>query len=349
MTQAIALSGLLRDQGHEVCRVVVGRSERRSIPDFFRERIGAPVDQVDSPNFISDEEHKSVNLKKSIWIAIIRLRTYLKSYKALDRMVQEDRPDVIINFYDFIAGFYNGIKNPKTPFVCIAHQYLAIHSTFEFPEGPWVERSLMKLGNKITSLGADRILALSFQELPDERNIEVVPPLLRQEVLDLTPERKDHLLVYMLNHGYAQAVDDFHKKFPDQPLHCFWDNPNAPKELKVDETLTYHRLDGQLFLEKMRTSKGFLTTAGFESVCEAFYLGKPLMMMPVEGHYEQACNALDGKKVGAGIRSKTFNLKKLVDYLPKHKDKSEIFRQWADRSGAIFLSKLIGEENSQSY
>lgn len=47
--------------------------------------------------------------------------------------------------------------------------------------------------------------------------------------------------------------------------------------------------------------KAYLTTAGFESVCEALYLGKPVLMVPV--HVEQECNAWDAQKVGAGVRA----------------------------------------------
>lgn len=340
MTQAIALADFLSQQGHEVTRVVVGRSERRTIPPFFRERIGARIFQIDSPNFEIDKDQKAVSLKRSIWKAVKRTKTYFKSFNDLHKMVREDSPDVIINFYDFIGGIYNWIRRPDAKFICIAHQYLAGHSTFEFPEGPWIDRFLMKLGNQVTSFGAHQKLALSFRELPDEPGIEVVPPLLRKEVTQLQVKTDEHLLVYMLNHGYAESIDAFHQQFPEEKLHCFWDNPNTPKTLSVDKTLTYHHLDDQLFLEKMSSCRGFLSTAGFESICEAMYLGKPVMLMPVEGHYEQACNALDAVNCGAGIRSNVFDLKKLVDYLPEHQDQSDRFRRWCDRSEAIFLAKL---------
>ena len=46
-----------------------------------------------------------------------------------------------------------------------------------------------------------------------------------------------------------------------------------------------------LFLEYMAGCKGYATTAGFESVCEAMYLQKPVLMVPT--HIKQECNALD--------------------------------------------------------
>lgn len=340
MTQALALASILRKKGHEVTRVIVGRSERRTIPDFFVMGIGCEIEQVESPNFITDKDNKSVKIWGSIFQGFRRLGIYRKSIKRIDEIVSEEKPDVIINFYDFIGGIYNRLKKPKAKFYCIAHQYLARHTSFEFAQGRLLDRNSLNLGNWLTAFGADTRLALSFQEFRDEPGLVVVPPLLREEVTNLEPTDEGHVLVYMLNHGYAEEVDRFHAAHPKVKLHCFWDKSDAPKKWNVDETLTYHQLDGELFLKMMATCRGFLTTAGFESVCEAMYLGKPVLMMPVKGHYEQVCNALDAEKAGAGISSDTFDLKLLVDYIPKHKSVAKRFQLWSNRAEEMIVSVL---------
>jgi uncharacterized protein (TIGR00661 family) len=345
MTQSMALATMLRANGHEIVRVVVGKSERREIPAFYLEGIGCAIDQVDSPNFVTDEKSKSVKVWKSIWHGLARLGTYRRSLLQLDKLIKADNPDVIINFYDFIGGLYNFWKRPKAKFVCVAHQYLAKHSVFEYPQGRLLDKRSMKMSNWLTSLGADARLALSFHDDPHENGITVVPPLLRTEVKEVTVRNEDYILVYILNHGYADEINQFHDQRPDIPLHCFWDKPDAPDELKIDDRLTYHRLDGVKFLNFMAGCKGYLTTAGFESVCEAMYLGKPTLMVPVEGHFEQACNALDASKAGAGISSNTFDLRLLVDYIPNHIDRGDEFRSWCDRAEGLFLEKLESLRN----
>ena len=168
----------------------------------------------------------------------------------------------------------------------------------------------------------------------------MVPPLLREEIKKQTPTNGDHFLVYMVNHGYSEEVNVFHQKHPDVPIHCFWDKKDEPTELKVDDTLTFHQLDDKKFIQYMASCKGYLTTAGFESVCEAMYLGKPVLMVPVEGHYEQACNALDAKKAGAGVSSKIFDLEILLNYLPEHRDVGEEFKSWCHTTEQTFLKYL---------
>ena len=53
------------------------------------------------------------------------------------------------------------------------------------------------------------------------------------------------------------------------------------------------------FLNQMAACKAYASTAGFESICEAMYLGKPILRVPA--HIEQDCNAFDAVNSGAGI------------------------------------------------
>ncbi|WP_258103898.1 glycosyltransferase family protein [Marinoscillum sp. MHG1-6] len=342
MTQALSLAHMLRQSNHQVCRVIVGKSKRRNLPAFFVDQIGAPIEHLASPNFETDKNQKSVKPVKTVIKSILQTKKFRKSIKAIHKIVKEDEPDVIINFYDFLGGIYNFIKKPKAKFVCIAHQFLLAHPEFDFPSGRKLDKASLKLGNKVASMGADKILCLSFQYFEDfpKKKLFVVPPLLREEIKSLEISNEGHILAYMVNPGYGEEVEHFHKEKPDQPLHCFWDMKDRPEEYVADDTLTFHQLNDKKFLQKMASAKGYITTAGFESVCEAMYMGKPVLMVPVEGHYEQACNAIDAMKAGAGISSDQFEISKLIDYIPTYKDTSGWFRKWADEAPKYFIKHL---------
>lgn len=342
LTQAISLFQILRENGHEISHVIVGKSQRRKLPEFFLEQIACPITQLESPNFVTDKNARSVNAFKTLTTNLRKYRTFVKSVNQIDIIVNEHRPDAIVNFYDFLSGLYFMLKKPNVQHIALAHQFLLSHSTFEFPRGRFYDKSSLLIGNRLASYGATKILGLSFQKMPDEPNkkLFVVPPLLRSKAKSVEVSQKDHFLVYMVNHGYSEEVKSFHSKYPEIPIHCFWDKKDEPAELKIDETLTFHQLDDKKFLHFMASCKGYLTTAGFESVCEAMYMGKPILMVPVEGHYEQACNALDAKKAGAGVSSENFNLEVLLNYLPQHKDVGDKFRNWCETSEKKFLEML---------
>jgi len=345
MTQAISLFQILHNNGHEISHVIVGKSKRRELPAFFISSIKAPITQLESPNFITDKQSKSVSIFRTLVVNLSRAGTFLKSVRSIDKIIEEGRPDTVINFYDFLGGLYFIRKKRKVKHVALAHQFLLNHSEFEFPKGRIYDRISLLVGNRLAGYKAEKLLCLSFQEMQDEskKKLHIVPPLLRDEVKKSNPQKGKHFLVYMVNHGYSEQVQAFHIEHPEVPIHCFWDKKDAPKVHRVDETLTFHTLDDKKFISYMASCKGYLTTAGFESVCEAMYLGKPVLMVPVKGHYEQSCNAVDAQKAGAGISSKTFDLELLLDYLPSHEDVMRPFREWTSKTEEMFL-KLLTEE-----
>jgi uncharacterized protein (TIGR00661 family) len=342
MTQAISLSEMLRSEGHQVSHVLVGKSPRREIPSFFYEKIQAPVSTFDSPNFVVDSKNKKIHIWRSIWINLLMAPTFFRSIDFIRQKVAEVQPDVIVNFYELLGGLYAMTSRVRPHIVVVGHQYLLNHPQFIFPKGYWIDKRLLALNSWIIAAKAEKKLALSFRPMPDvvRKKLYVVPPLLRSEIKRLSPQNRGYILGYLLNAGYAEEIERWHAQHPEYELHFFWDKKDAPEDLKVDDHLWFHRLNDVKFLEMMSKCGGYCSTAGFESICEAMYLGKPIMMVPTYGHFEQACNALDATLAGAGIQNKVFDLNPFVAYLPKHKDVSYAFRQWADSSREKFLSLL---------
>lgn len=343
MTQAISLFHLLKKNGHSVCEVVVGKSARRKVPDFFYQKLeGCPVDTIESPNFITDKHNKSIKVGPTIIANLKRYHVFKKSLKRLNEKIRKHKPNVIINFYDFLGGIYNRYYKHDCEFICIAHQYLASHPDFPFANGNFWDKNTLKFGNKITAMRAQKKLALSFTDAyRPHPEIVITPPLLREELNNITIGDDGFILVYMVNDGYGEEVMKFHKKYPKVALHCFWDRKNAEEIEKIDDTLTFHQIDDVKFLDKMAKCSGYASTAGFESICEAMLLGKPVMMVPVAKQYEQACNAIDAEKAGAGISSDNFNIEVLIKYIETHKSNNSTFKEWVSKCEAIILPELI--------
>jgi uncharacterized protein (TIGR00661 family) len=341
-TQALSLKNMLERNGHEVVGTLVGKSKSRRLPDFFMNKINAPVHSFESPNFLPSAKNKQANIIISILYNLLRLPVFLKSMYVISKSIKESEADLVINFYELLTGLTYGIFSPKTPYICIAHQYLFLHPDFEFPQENRSELYLLKFFTKMTSLGASRLLALSFRSMPSAQDgkLVVVPPLLRQEVLKMEVSQGDYLHGYMVNSGFSEEVVRWHKEHSEIPLHFFWDKKHVEKETKVDDHLSFHTLDDHLFLHYMAGCKGYATTAGFESVCEAMYLGKPVLMIPT--HIEQACNAHDAVLSGAGVVADTFELDKLLVFLLDYQINNS-FRNWVKQSEMVFMEEICLE------
>lgn len=339
LTQALALRQQLTVEGHQVVGALVGKSPSRHVPAFFREKIGVPVHTFDSPNFLPTAKNKQVKLGYSIAYNLLRLHKYAASLVYLRRMIRETEADVVVNFYELITGLTYLFYRPDIPLICIAHQYLFLHPDFVFPKQSNLSIVSLKFFTRLTAIGAVKKLALSFRKMREVpvRGIVVVPPLLRKEVLTVRPQNGDYLHGYLLNSGFAEEVMRWHAAHTNVPLHFFWDKKGAEEEIKIDTGLTFHPLDDQLFVKCMAGAKAYATTAGFESVCEAMYLHKPVLMIPV--HIEQICNAFDAMRSGAGRVADRFDLDALLELSERYVPDS-CFREWVDQAHWLIMREF---------
>ena len=339
LTQALALKQQLLHEGHEVVKVLVGKSKNREIPEFFKTQIESPVEMFLSPNFLPSKDNRRFNLLRSIGYNSLLIPSYLSSINFIRKQIEESGADIIINFYEVLCGITYSLFHFGIPEVCIAHQYLFLHPSFQMPKKYPLPESLLKLFTQITCIGASSKLALSIRDNSDTpvHGIKVVPPLLREEAKTVVRHHGDYIMGYILNAGFAEDVKAWHYKHPRTHLHFFWDKKDAPEELKIDNTLTFHRINDVKFLKYMAGCKAYATTAGFESVCEALYMGKPCMMIPA--HVEQVCNAVDAEREMVGVMSSDFNIDKLKAFAHGYEEDVE-FRMWENNAETRIMAAI---------
>jgi uncharacterized protein (TIGR00661 family) len=343
MTQAISLYLILKDRGHDVAGVLFGKNPYRKIPLFVYEKFDTFTAEFESPNFILKKNTKGICITRSFIYNLARIARFFKSIKFIRSIIIDKKPDAIINFYDVIGGLYNFFY-PGKRFFCVSHHFLLAHGDFPFPKGRKIEKWFLLMHNALVSINAEKRFALSFRPMEKSgiTNAIVVPPLLRKNFLptDINTIKHSILLGYLLNHGYSTEIIEWHKSNKELQAHFFWDKPDVPKSLSVHENLTFHQIDDTLFLDFFKKCSMFAETAGFESLCEAMYLGIPFLCVPSENHYEQACNALDATLEGAGIWDTSFDLDKLIKFHARYNFDPANFRKWVNAAPEMFLKHL---------
>ncbi len=344
-TQALSLASMLRKHGHEVIAVLVGKSDLRQIPTFFSEKIKAPVFDFRSPNFMMMYRKKRPNIFFSVVANFMNSLKFRKSILFVKSKIEEYRPDVVVNFYEMITAMafsaYRFDKKTGVRLISVAHQYVLLNPNYKTTAEQDIKYYFLRMMNKITSRRSWKILALSFRDIPRYKNIVTVPPLLRHDVFEMEPVRGNYIHGYMLNQGYYGEVLHWHKNNPDVALRFFWDKKDAEEVTVIDENLVFYRLNDRLFLESMAGCMAYSTTSGFESICEALYYRKPVLMIPV--HIEQEFNAFDASLSGAGISSSKFDLTKLLDFTSSYCP-DENFRDWVSQAEERFLKEILEEK-----
>lgn len=347
LTQAITLEDMLLRNGHEVVEVLVGKSSSRTLPGFFNRSIQAPVKRFISPNFLPTPDNKRANLKKSFAYNLFRLPEYYHSMCYINQRIKDTEAEVVINFYELLTGLTYAFFRPSVPSVCIGHQYLFLHQDFEFPDKNQFQLWMLRFFTRMTAFRSSKKLALSFREMMQDETEQIiaVPPLLRREVTTIQSEEGDYVHGYMVNSGFADSVETFHAEHPEVPLKFFWDKAEAEDQTQVDETLSFFQIDDIKFLNAMAGCRAYASTAGFESICEAMYLGKPVLMVPA--HIEQDCNAYDAMKAGAGIIGDSFELDSLLRFAKTYCPNRD-FASWVRSSERRIILELEKLATSQS-
>lgn len=347
LTQAISLAQLLQAAGHEVLGAWVNVAEGRPVPPFFTEQFNAPITAVAGPLLVYNTHSNALDLGATIWGIVKNSLVYRRSINQLQNAIIAQKPDLVINIFELLGGLTYGIHRPAVPMVCIGHQCLAFHPSFPFSSGKWLDRLLFKALVRLNAWGATELFGLSFDRQNDvpRHRLRVMPPLLRGELTGRDPVTRKtnacpYVLAYTTQPGLLREVLKAHRQRPDVILHYFNADVTESEE-RINHTLYFHRIDGTRYLDYMQSCQAVLTTAGFESVCEALYLGKPVLMMPQPNHYEQACNALDGERAGALQAATAFELNTLMNHLTRHDETaSNRFRNWYDTGRFHYVQAL---------
>jgi uncharacterized protein (TIGR00661 family) len=292
-----------------------------------------------------DQRRKGVRIGSSVFNSLRRAPRYWFQAPEIHRALNAYSPDLLVNFYELLGSLYLAGFRPNIPTVAVGHQFLFFHPELPTPEEEAFQVRMVRLHARLTSLYANLRLGLSFtplKSLPESR-VRIVPPLLRKAVLESRPSSGEHVLAYVLNPGYGEELERWHQEHRKVVLHCFWDKVDAPPVFSPHENMTYHRLDDTKFLELLSTCRGFTSTAGFESVCEAAFLGKPIMLVPTENHIEQLCNALDARRAGVAVWRESFDLTDFMTGLAEDSPWAhEAFGQWVRSAPESFIRLLEG-------
>jgi uncharacterized protein (TIGR00661 family) len=346
LTQAISLSRILRENGHQVAHTLIGSSKNRVIPSYFFDKIGSEVSLFDTPALITDNRNRKIRVGASVFCNMLKMSTYLQSLKQIHQTVQSIKPDVIVNFCEIMGGLYFFRYRPNIQHICLAHHFLISHPNFRFPlKGKTWHKYMLLLNNKITSFAAQKIIALSFRpeiDLPAKK-LFIAPPLLRSEVFDKEPVNGDFTLGYIVYSGYADDVKRCYTNGSNVKSVFFWNKNDVASELVVNEHLTFCTLHDEKFLDLMASCRTYVCSAGFESVCEAAYLQKPVMVIPTEEHYEQMCNAEDAMRTGVAVSCNEFNMNKLQLYAANFSGNLQWFRNWVDSASDRYLELLTNQ------
>lgn len=303
-TQAVALKQYLTDKNHIVVGALAA-NKKKGLAKYFTDEFDLTT--YEGFDFVFDKTGRVVIWKTGLK-NIYKLPKLIYSFCKIINHIKKLNPDIIINCYEPIIGL-TAIFFPNIKYVSVGHQYAMFTDTYPKIKGFYIQKIFLKIINYITSINA-KTVALSFYEFKDN-NVIVCPPILRKESYTKSDNNSNDniILVYLMNEDMLPQLISQAEKYPDVKIECFTKlTNNQNKSNTVPRNLQVNNLDGKLFQEKMKTCKAVICSGGFETTSEAILQHKPVLMIPIENHYEQYANANDATVHKFAAWSKTIDL-----------------------------------------
>lgn len=236
---------------------------------------------------------------------------YLKTFRKINffdickeiRDFPIEKYDLVINDFECISAY--AAKNKNIPCISFSHQASLLSPNAPRPRGSHF------LGDTILKNYAPSTYAVGLHFKSYDNFIYT--PIIRREIRQLNPIKLNHYTVYLPAVGTNEIV-----KLLSQIPQIRWEVFSRTNHFtQIEKNITIRPIQNDVFVQSLNSCQGLLTSAGFESPAEALYLGKKLFVIPIQGQFEQACNAEALAQLG--IPTSSFSdkeiLKKLNDWI----------------------------------
>jgi uncharacterized protein (TIGR00661 family) len=285
--------------GHEVQIVVSGRAA-----DFLRARYEG-VNQIWGLTMVmADNRVKKWRTAMEVLSGAVggmpdNVRQYLD-------MTDRFKPDVVISDFETWSALYG--HNNRIPVISVDNMQIIRRCGHpkEIKAGQEGAYRLARSVIKAKMPRASHYVITTFFDAPITKSrTTLVPPILRQAILDVEPSAGDHLLVYQTSETFTHLPDLLRKI--DMPVRLYGLRRDL-KERETDGNLTWCPFSEQGFISDLATCRGVIASAGFTLIGEALHFGKPYLATPVGGQFEQVLNARYIEHLGYGMNDERLDL-----------------------------------------
>ncbi len=219
---------------------------------------------------------------------------YWKTFKTmnLNQLLRDVRSlplkqyDLIVNDFEPVSAW--ACKLQKLESVSLSHQCSFISPNTPRPKkwnyAEWLFKYYAPATHKV---------GFHFERYADF----IHTPVIRSEIRGLETKNVGHFTVYLP--AYADEVLlKYFRQLKEVSWHIF------SKHTKGEYTqgnILVKPIQNEAFNHSLSASAGLLTGGGFEGPAEALFMHKKVMMVPMQGQYEQQCNALAAARLGAAV------------------------------------------------
>lgn len=185
--------------------------------------------------------------------------------------------DLVINDFEPVSAW--ACKMKKVPCIALSHQSAVLDKKVPLPD----EHD--RFGELVLRRYAPHTAAYGFHFRSFSRDIYT--PVIRKEVRELSISNEGHITVYLPAYNDHDLIQHL-SRFEEVEWQVFSKHNKEPRSYK---NVHIQPIENKAFIKSMASSNGVLCGAGFEGPAETLFLGKKLLVVPMQNQYEQQCNA----------------------------------------------------------
>ncbi|MFA5940450.1 MAG: glycosyltransferase family protein [Sinimarinibacterium sp.] len=220
----------------------------------------------------------------------------------LEREFTERGTQLVIS--DSEAWTHRAAQNHGIPRISFDHVGIIAYCKPHFPPDLWLLGMRDAWGYRTLMGVPERILVSSFYPAePAYPQVQIVGPMLRDEVLRTQSSEGDFLLAYF-NKGEHQYLPHIDRalRLLDCKVVVY-----GTKLRGVDDNLDFRAPSVDGFVRDLAGCRAVLSTAGNQLIGEAIHFGKPVLALP-EDAFEQRLNGFMIERMGVGMRAEQKSL-----------------------------------------
>ncbi len=275
--------------GHEMLVIISGRHDP---PSFFLDAVGTSRHERMSGFEMADDGMGGISKRKTASSFVGGMPGLLKSLRQGHKLITQFAPDFIISDFDPITG--SPLVAPSVFKVGVGNWAMSRRHHLSPLPGERLDRFNTNLAIKLCSSGVDVILSCHFYP----HDSSCLPPILRPEIEQLSPSDDGHVLVYHSFPGRLDPILSYAERHQEREILIYGYNQPSPGT----PANVHFVSEAGRFLQDLTSCYAYVGTAGFQTICEAFFLGKRIVVQPIEGHYEQKWNAAQLETLHMGRR-----------------------------------------------
>lgn len=243
----------------------------------------------------------------------------LKSnYDELYKKARELSPDVIVTDFEMYSTYVSKLLN--IPLISLDNMHIITQAEISYPQNQRLEMLKAKAVIKtyVVKPKVHIITSFFYPKIRSNKNAVIYPPIIREDILNLQPTTKDHIVVYQTSKESVKLIKRL-KELKNEKFIVYGFNKD-----EIDGNLTYKQFNEDEFYDDLASAKAVVCNGGFTFITEAITLKKPIYSVPARGNFEQLLNGYYVQKLGFGEyhdKMSVNRLEKFLNRLPKYQEK----------------------------